>query len=760
MPCSCCCADCTSPCCDEENPTTGGVCCDGVWYTGAGTCCDGVWQTGAGTCCDDVWQTGAGVCCGGVWQTGSGECCGGVWRTDAGDCCYGVWYPDADPGCPEGETYTRWGPNDVCCGCLPDPEDPPAYCPSDGPPKACCSEDTDGLVTCAVIGELLCDPPSVLADPDDCSTGCLGACCVDGEYQGQTTQAACDGCWAGVGTTECLTGCREPFTSACCESAQSSAALLTFTQPRFKRCPPFAETFRVTVTGHTDSPILIHGTPFGARGKRCPINHSFLLCWDKFNIEPVPCGTDFIDLDVTVCWEEEATDTETLNFSGCDGLTVWLGACDYGCVTTLVYSGAGHVSDVTVELHGDGVIEANGSGALEITGNVTCSGSCINTLTLKGTSTADNEISGVIQDSSSGLAVRKEGAGLWRLSGVNTFSEPLAILSGTIVAAITATDVVSNGSVFGSGLSDPVVGDSAKNSKGVATLLTERDLAIDRSVTVAALGSGGSQEAILGMASTSGTAVLGGDDNTSKGKKISLGRDVTLQAADGGTLMFKGTFTGLGGVGTPQVAINVGSAGNDGTVVMEQSLFPDSITAVNIRCGTLQLNVIDPIDNPGLIGIATPVTLGGALGGGTLDINGVNQPLASVEFDGTESAVVGSGTLRLDDGPEVFVSGTDHEISCSLVLDDDATFDGDGELLISGVVSGNGGITKDGNGSITLSGSNTYTGTTTINDGSMKAGSLAAFGTGGIVVNAGGTLDKNGYNLANTITNNGGTVIS
>ncbi len=37
---------------------------------------------------------------------------------------------------------------------------------------------------------------------------------------------------------------------------------------------------------------------------------------------------------------------------------------------------------------------------------------------------------------------------------------------------------------------------------------------------------------------------------------------------------------------------------------------------------------------------------------------------------------------------------------------------------------------------------------------------VLGLGTGAIVVNAGGTLNKNGYALANTITNNGGTVIN
>jgi autotransporter-associated beta strand protein len=76
----------------------------------------------------------------------------------------------------------------------------------------------------------------------------------------------------------------------------------------------------------------------------------------------------------------------------------------------------------------------------------------------------------------------------------------------------------------------------------------------------------------------------------------------------------------------------------------------------------------------------------------------------------------------------------------------------------SGVISGAGSLVKTTSGTLTLSGANTFSGGTTINGGAMTAGNADAFGTGAITVNAGGTLNKNGFTLPNTITNNGGTV--
>jgi autotransporter-associated beta strand protein len=68
-------------------------------------------------------------------------------------------------------------------------------------------------------------------------------------------------------------------------------------------------------------------------------------------------------------------------------------------------------------------------------------------------------------------------------------------------------------------------------------------------------------------------------------------------------------------------------------------------------------------------------------------------------------------------------------------------------------------IYKAGSGMLSLSGNSTYSGGTVINSGIISVSSINALGVGGVVINAGASLHKNGYNIKNAIYNNGGTII-
>lgn len=114
-----------------------------------------------------------------------------------------------------------------------------------------------------------------------------------------------------------------------------------------------------------------------------------------------------------------------------------------------------------------------------------------------------------------------------------------------------------------------------------------------------------------------------------------------------------------------------------------------------------------------------------AVNGGTLDLNG---------FDLTMSSLTGTGTVALGDG--------------------DLTLDSAANLTFSGVISGTGSFTKDGAGIFTLTGNSTYTGPTTVAEGTLSVnGAIVS----PVTVENGATLAGNGF-VGATVLNGGGTV--
>ena len=135
-------------------------------------------------------------------------------------------------------------------------------------------------------------------------------------------------------------------------------------------------------------------------------------------------------------------------------------------------------------------------------------------------------------------------------------------------------------------------------------------------------------------------------------------------------------------------------------------------------------------------------TGGLTVNGGTLDLNG--NSVTVPDFSGTGGTVTNNG-------------GSD----ATLIVDqsDSTTFAGtiqDGTYAIA--------LSLTGSGELALTGTNSYSGGTEIESGTLQLGSSSALGTGGLTVN-GGTLDLGGYSVtvpsfsgtAGTVTNSGGS---
>ena len=76
-------------------------------------------------------------------------------------------------------------------------------------------------------------------------------------------------------------------------------------------------------------------------------------------------------------------------------------------------------------------------------------------------------------------------------------------------------------------------------------------------------------------------------------------------------------------------------------------------------------------------------------------------------------------------------------------------------MTLSGAISGNYGITVAGPGTVVFSGNNTYSGSTTVEAGTLQLNNGASTSTGVIALTGGATLYANNVSFANVITNSG-----
>jgi autotransporter-associated beta strand protein len=204
---------------------------------------------------------------------------------------------------------------------------------------------------------------------------------------------------------------------------------------------------------------------------------------------------------------------------------------------------------------------------------------------------------------------------------------------------------------------------------------------------------------------------------------------LNLGATSGNTLSVNGPITGTG-----DVNFAVGGSGGAGTTLLNAaSTFSGNVTVNSAASSIHRLGV----DN------ALPTTAGVTFGStaGAIDLNGRNQQIASLQGG---SAAVGG----------IVNSVTATQSVLSVVGSANGTYSGP----IGKGSNSNIAVVKDGTSSLTLSGSSTYTGGTDVKGGTLAAGSVNAFGTGGLIVRSGATLDLGGQAVANSLDNRGGAV--
>jgi autotransporter-associated beta strand protein len=237
--------------------------------------------------------------------------------------------------------------------------------------------------------------------------------------------------------------------------------------------------------------------------------------------------------------------------------------------------------------------------------------------------------------------------------------------------------------------------------------------------------------------------------------------DVTWASANTSTTAVFAGSPGIVTVGTVNASnINFQVAGytlSGGTLTMSGgakiSAVAGSTTINSVLAGTSGLNIT-----------SGGVTLGGAnTFTGGLNISGG----AFVKF-ATDSNLGAAGQPVTVAGATISYTGTTvPTISRAVTIGaGGATINtvnsaGAGKLVINGVISGAGSVTKNGAGWLTLYGANTTTGSWTVSAGLIEAGNKTAIGSGAVTVNSGAELSNNApAAIANNVTLNGGSTIS
>jgi filamentous hemagglutinin family protein len=426
-----------------------------------------------------------------------------------------------------------------------------------------------------------------------------------------------------------------------------------------------------------------------------------------------------------------AVDNSTVVISGNGSLTNQTGMQALSGTNT--YSGTTTVTAGTLQVGNAGTTGSLGSGTATVATNA-------NLTFNRYVNNAEYSIPNVIAGSGTLNIVGPgiEGQGAMRLGAdnstftgtINVSSARLWVTAANQVGSAALINVNSGGGLYAGSaitLNNPIAlagngwRESGASYYGAIRLGDGATLNGDISLT------GNARIATAGVISATLTGVISGANNVEFASYAGPG---TIRLTGNNT--YTGTTTISSGILQLGTGGTSGSLGNGGVVT---------------NTGTLTINRSNAIT------IGNSIQSTGALtqaGTGTTTLTGANT------YSGTTT--ISAGTLQVGNGGATGTLGSGAVVdNAALVFNRDASAD----LTVSGAISGTGSLTQSGAGKTILTGGNSYSGTTTINTGTLQVGSGGATGTlgsGGVLNNAALIFNRNAttdLSVANAISGTG-----
>jgi outer membrane autotransporter protein len=399
------------------------------------------------------------------------------------------------------------------------------------------------------------------------------------------------------------------------------------------------------------------------------------------------------------------------------------------------------------QISGTGTLTQMGDGTLTLTGNNTYSGTTtISNGTLQvgnggtsgslGTGNVVNEgalafnrsDNIVVSNSVSGSGnLRQAGSGTTTLTADNTYSGGTTISSGTLqvgnggtTGAIGSGNVTNNATLAFNRSNEIVVSNTISGSgslrqvgSGTTTLIADNTYTGSTVITNGTLqvGNGGTSGSLgTGNVTNNSRLKFNRSDDITVGNQIS-GTGSLIQAGDGTTtLTANNTYSGTTVItnGTLQIgdggtsgSLGTGAVTNDARLVFNRN---DSTTVNNLITGTGELV---------------------QLGTNTLTLTANNT------YNGTTT--ISNGAVQVGNG------GTSGSLGSGNVMNDGTLIlNRSDQVVVSNSISGSGNLTKAGAGTAILTEDNSYSGITTISNGTLQVGNdstTGSLGTGAVTNN-------------------------